>query len=183
MNWKGALKKAGKYGIRAGTAIASGGGSEIYRAANNGKADPLTRRGESYVDQLFPGDPGENPYLGAFAGAEGDIAALGKENDARRRAGLEQSLAMFGPVDSVLSKMYGPGAVGAPVNVDALFGASPGGGGNSLPPGWSGRLNASMFGDDPALPEGWSGRLSSSMFGPTASTAPRMTHPMFRRGG
>jgi hypothetical protein len=42
--------KVVKYGVRAGTALASGGASEAYRAAT-GKADPVTAYGERYVDK------------------------------------------------------------------------------------------------------------------------------------
>lgn len=76
--------------------------------------------------------------LGLFGGGDNGEAAAGKQAafdqsasqlgtlsdsmDARRKAALQQSLAMFGPTNSVLSKMYGPGAVGPGIDIDALFG-------------------------------------------------------------
>lgn len=52
--------------------------------------------------------------------------------DARRRAALAQAWGQYQPVDSVISRMYGPGAVGPGLDIDALFGPS-NGYGNSNP--------------------------------------------------
>lgn len=123
------LNKLGHYGIRIGTALATGGGSELYRATQ-GHADPLTGKGEQLIDRYIPG--GSSPAssanaasMAAFNAAPGQLDAVAAESDLRRKQALKANLAMFDPVDSIVSRMYGPGAVAAPVDIDALFGTLP----------------------------------------------------------
>lgn len=169
-DWRKWGGKAGRFGVRLGTGIASGGGSELYRAANHGKADPLTAKGESYVNRIFPEeDTNGNGYLDAFDTTAKDIDAMSAQNDARRKAGLEQSLALFQPSRDLMVEMYGPGAAAPPIDVNAVFGVDPAQtpGGRPLPPNWDPRA-LSPFNPNP-LPPGWD---------------PRKYNPMgFKRGG
>jgi len=71
------------------------------------------------------GSGAQDATQAAFDANVGELGALSNNMDDRRKAALRQSLAMFGPVDGVISKMYGPGAVGPDIDIDALFG--PGG--------------------------------------------------------
>lgn len=69
-------------------------------------------------------DEAGNKLQGAFEATPGQWDQLGGDMDARRKAALMQAWGQYDPVNSIISKMYGPGAVGPGLDIDALFGPS-----------------------------------------------------------
>src|SRR5688572_18442426 len=115
------LKKAGKYSVRAGTGLASGGASELYRAST-GKADPVTAKGEELVDKIGDsgGDTGPAP-TGETPEERARREQLDKERDEdlkKARAYRDKALGEPAPLPRVAPVVNAP-TVAAPVHAGA----------------------------------------------------------------